>query len=619
MARLFPMTAATRMEIPFRRALALDAGSRCLKLTWVEVLFGRLRILNEQSIDLQEEGLRSATELDIHLHAVLKELGHPPIAFTLPQPLSTSQLIDLPPVPEEEARRLIEEEAVKLSGVSDTAIIYDSVRIHALAQNRQQYWVTLCQEGEIREQLKRLDLDQEELCEVTTTANALIAAYLAMHPEADQTVLVHTGAQNTVVVILVNGHGVYAGTFPMGGDFFTRAIARQLNCSLEAAEQYKRTKDVFTGDDALPDFGPVVDGWVEQLKRQLDDWFGSKTGRDYSLSAFQVVVGGGAFMQPGLLHCLKEKIGVACSRWPVGGGKDSALPTAGFEVAYGTALQALGRSAQPASLLPVEYRVAGRRRRLRQWIEFANVALLIFLGLLLLFGTWQKWSLVKHKEALRAKMRAGLENTQKADVLTAQLLTQYEQLRPLLERQKNTLDTLRTLALLQQSRSNRSYWYVLFADQQSYFTQPLATAPTNVVAVTNPPPVGTTELLAGAATNPPPAKPGFIAELCVPEDADSARKTFSQLVDNLKRDALFSKVDSLSTDLRRSLADPSLVLTNRHFALAFELADTELQRPIPARRRLPSASLTNLISRPPARTPRVEPQIAESLTPSNAP
>ena len=47
-----------------RRVLALDAGSRCIKLLLAESDFGRLHILKEELIDLQAEGLVSADLID---------------------------------------------------------------------------------------------------------------------------------------------------------------------------------------------------------------------------------------------------------------------------------------------------------------------------------------------------------------------------------------------------------------------------------------------------------------------------------------------------------------------------------------------------------------------------
>ena len=66
-----------RMRPPVRRVLALDAGSRCIKLLLAESDFGRLHILKEELIDLQAEGLVSADEIKAHLQASLEGWGRP--------------------------------------------------------------------------------------------------------------------------------------------------------------------------------------------------------------------------------------------------------------------------------------------------------------------------------------------------------------------------------------------------------------------------------------------------------------------------------------------------------------------------------------------------------------
>ncbi|MCX6922363.1 MAG: hypothetical protein NT154_03980, partial [Verrucomicrobia bacterium] len=85
-----------RIRPSVRRVLALDAGSRCIKLLLAESDFGRLQILKEELIDLQAEGLVSADEIKAHLKVSLNECGQPPLALVLPQHLSISQVIDLP-------------------------------------------------------------------------------------------------------------------------------------------------------------------------------------------------------------------------------------------------------------------------------------------------------------------------------------------------------------------------------------------------------------------------------------------------------------------------------------------------------------------------------------------
>jgi len=182
---------------------------------------------------------------------------------------------------------------------------------------------------------------------------------------------------------------------------------------------------------------------------------------------------------------------------------------------------------------------------------------------------------------------------------------------------------LRTLALLQQSRSNRSFWYVLLADQQTYFNQAPGASSTNKLSRTNlfataasRPKRGPTEFPATASTstNLSPAKPGLIAELCVPEDADTARRVRLQLVDQLKEQRLFSKVDLLSDDLRRNLADPKVIIPDRDFVLALDFAETEFQQPLPPRKPLPGSS-SRAIPRRSARLPSTPPEVEENPSP----
>jgi Tfp pilus assembly PilM family ATPase len=610
-----------RMRPPVRRVLALDGGSRCIKLLLAESDFGRLRILKEELIDLQAEGLVSADEIKTHLQASLEEWGRPPLALVLPQHLSISQVIDLPLAPESEVEKLIQDETIKLGGVSESRIVYDFVRTETVAKNRQQFWVTLSQEGDIRERILRLGVEQEDLCEVTTTANALIAAYRAASPLSSRAILVHLGAQTTVVVVVLAGQGVFATSFQMGGDFFTRSLARLRNCSEETAESLKRANDLLTGPEACADFAGVVDGWVAELKRQLNEWFELHPNLAPDAATFELVASGGAFDQPGLLDYLRGHAGLNLKPWPKGTQPEAVSPARRFEVAFGAALQALGYSAQPVSLLPDDYRIAWRKRLGRQRLELASLGVAVLCLLILALSTWHQISLIGRKQALLAKVQAGQEAVEANDALTGELATEYEGFRPLLASQQNTLDMLKTFALLQTSRSNRSFWYVLLADQQSYFNRPPGLSPTNKLSRTNvfaavaSRPKGPTEFpaLTATATNLSPAKPGLIAELCIPEDADGARRVRRELVDELKQQRLFSKVDLLSDDLRRSLAESKVVIPDRDFVLALDFAQTEFQQPLPPRKPLAGTLPRGASKRP--RPPWTPSENAENPTP----
>jgi len=558
------------LEPPIRRVLAVDAGSRCIRLLLLESHFGKLRVVRHEALDLQEEGLVSADELKAHMQATVAEWGRPPLALVLPQQIAVSQIVDLPPVPDAEARQLIEAETLKLGGVSESVMVYDFTRVPIHAENRQSFWVTFCQESEIQSRIAQLGLDNQEFREITTAANALLSAWHAARPGQRDAVLVHAGAQNTTLLAIRDGVGVFASSFPMAGDFFTRAIARLVRGTPQAAEGLKRGTNLMTGEKALSGFAEIVDGWAAELRRQLSEW------RRESLDLKgDLIATGGAFDQPGLRDYLARHAGLKFQPWPTSNAPAALRPERGFEIALGAALQALGQEPQPASLLPANRRAAWKKHLGRQRMEFLNVLLLATCFVALALGIWQKLSLIQSKQGLTNKVQAGLDSVQTKSALTRDLLKGYDELRPLFERQQATVDTLQSLALLQAARSNRTLWCVLIADQQSYFAQP----PT--LTTINKPPPGTADPEFGVRrrelTNASPARPGLIAELCVPEDVDAARTTLSQVVTSLKKSQLFERVDLVSEDLRRSLADPKVTLAERHFALALDFATTEFQ------------------------------------------
>jgi hypothetical protein len=62
----------------------------------------------------------------------------------------------------------------------------------------------------------------------------------------------------------------------------------------------------------------------------------------------------------------------------------------------------------------------------------------------------------------------------------------------------------------------------------------------------------------------------------------------SQIVKELKQQKLFSKVDLLSDDLRRNLADSKVTIPDRDFVLSLEFAETEFQQSL--RKKSPRSS-----------------------------
>jgi Tfp pilus assembly PilM family ATPase len=548
--------------LPRKRLLAIDPGGNCVKLLLIEEILNRPQILRHELIEIQSAGLLSEEEVLRHAQDVIQDMGQYPIALAIPHYRALSQVIDLPKAEAQEISRLIEAETVKLSGLGESNIVYDYTPIQPYGRHENPFWVTLCRENEIQNQIQRCGLDGLDLCEVTTTANGLAAAYLASDPEADRVVLVDFGATGTVFVVLLRGQAIYASHFALGGDALTESIASEQGGTFELAESVKRSADLDATTDSNPG-AQTLKNWHAEFTHALDEWADEQTDLHLNPRQFRVVLSGGGSLHSGIVSFLNRLGSPQFEAWPDPGL--ARWPGPRFAAAYGAALQHLGKSRQPVSLLPAPVRQFWRGHHSLNLVHSILLFLISMLALFLGLGTWQKHELLKSKETLLAQSQSALSKARQTDDLARLLRRDYQHLLPLLQQQRRTLDTLQTLALLQQTRSNQSYWFVLFADPESYFTA-------RPWGETNPPPP------ISAPLPPPPLSNGFIAELCLPEQGDAMRRTLSQLVAELRQSRLFQNVDSLPADRRRNLVDPALLLPE-YFALVLELPDDRFPPP----------------------------------------
>src|SRR5262249_36338015 len=130
-------SALSRMRAPIRRGLALDAGERGIRILLARIEFGRFSILKEELVDMKAGGLVAQDESKEHLADRPAAGGTPPVALIMPQHLTNSQVLDLPVTAEQDVERLIQDETVKLSGASESRIIYDFVAVESGQKNQQ--------------------------------------------------------------------------------------------------------------------------------------------------------------------------------------------------------------------------------------------------------------------------------------------------------------------------------------------------------------------------------------------------------------------------------------------------------------------------------------------------
>lgn len=595
--------------LPASRVIGIDPGQRCLKLVLAERCFNRLRILESVQLECPSWlGETSSQETAERLAAALEELGPYPVALALPQHRTLSQVVDLPPVERSIVARLIQNEVYKLSGLGQSRVAYDHVPLQPFGRHQHAYWISLCQESEVLALAERLGLNADNVCGATSSGNALINSYLAQFPETAATVLVNAGLRSTTVAILLEGQGVHLASFALGGELFLETIAQTLNLSLEEAEHKASQTNLLQGPEALPALRASVDNWAAELMRVFHEWHADQGPLGPPMDSFQFVLTGSLAEVPWFAAYLNRSTGrPVFGPWPEREEGVNPILEGRFAIARGVATQALGKARQSAALLPMGARQHWRKQREAQVFQTITFLLLLLAGLVLGAAAWQK-------SREEARLIAVLETAQNAyarvralNELSRQHAESFLRLHPLLEREQFSDDLLRSLAWLNSVRTTQSWWYVLFADTQTYmagppaFENPSSTNPATFIGPLPPP-----EIM--PPTNRPPPKPGFVAELCIPEEGEALRRSLSQTVAALQQNPRFKNVDTVPPEQRRALAEPKALLPNpeRHFALLLELATNEFlvvsappTNPPPAAASGTSAALT-----PPVRSGR---------------
>lgn len=554
---------------PARRFLAVDVGSRCLKALLVSNLFGRLRIHAHRVIGLDESSQPGSAGWVRVLQELEEELGVHPLVISVPQHATDSQVLDLPGADARTIREQIQADVVKLSGLTESAIIYDYGQLQPFAQYSNPYWVTHARESEVLSVVRHFEAFSEDVLEVSSTANALVAAYREAHPAPSNVLLVDLGSSGTEVAVICQGQGVYVTSFAVGGLLFSEQIRAERRCPGMEAEFSKNTENLLTGPEAMPALQQMVDRWHGELVRILEDWLAEHPVLNISASQFEVILCGGESEMPGLIEYLRTNSVLTFRRWAELPGCPPIQPAGQFAVAFGLACELFRRGGPSASLVPEEMRAARKEQGAVQLLQAGTWLVLAITVIVLGFGTWQKYYFIRAAEDQLTQAEAVLQLARQTDRLKLQLAAEYEELRPVLTRQRQTIAAVQTLGLLANHELETNSWFVLFADADSYYTEPVPPPPTNAPPAANFPTATTARL-----TN------AFVAEFSTTLDPFSARAVLSGMIDRFKQNPIFRKVDILSPDQRRRLVKESVVVPEGHYALSFTLTDNEFARPV---------------------------------------
>ena len=449
---------------PVRRYLAVDVGSRCIKVLLVSTIFGRIRVHAHRLIGLDETSQPGAPGWERVVEEIHEELGSHPMIVSVPQHSTVSQVTDLPASNARSVRELIERDIVSLSGLTESAIVFDYGQLVPFGQYANPYWVTHAREEEVLALVHSFQEVNGQVWEITSTGNALAAAYREVQRKPTNAMLVDLGSGGTEVVLIYRGQSVYMTSFAVGGMFFQDAVRKERNCSSMEAEFIKNTENLLTGDTPMPELQQLVDRWHEEMVRILEDWLNEHPLLNVTAKSFDVVLSGGDSQLPGLLNYLQGNSVLSFKTWDQLPGGIAVQPEGQFAVAYGLASILLRRQGPSASLVPEEMRSVRKEQGALQLLHAGTWVVLIIIALVMGFGTWQKTYVLATIDSQLSDAQAVLAKARHTDRLKIQLANDYEVIRPVLARQRDTVAAIQTLGLLSNEPLATNAWFVLFAD-----------------------------------------------------------------------------------------------------------------------------------------------------------
>ncbi len=195
-------------------------------------------------------------------------------------------------------------------------------------------------------------------------------------------VVISMGTDATDLVI-TNGYRVWQRSIPLGGSHFTKALTRELKLTFAKAEHLKRNATSAADPKAVfQAMKPVFNDLLTELQRSI----GYFSNLDRAAKIGRVIALGNAMRLPGLRRYLSQSLGFEIEKIDAYRGligpQVVAAPTfqenlLSFGVAYGLALQGLGKSGVHTNLLPREIIKDRLIKRKKPWAVAAAAALLL--------------------------------------------------------------------------------------------------------------------------------------------------------------------------------------------------------------------------------------------------
>ena len=505
------------------RILVIDAGESATLIVVAERILGEIQIRHHVSIPID---LGPADQIVPETIAQLR-IEYEPIRVILiiPQSETVSQRITLQ---DETIEEFVTHEANRFQEIEGNLPVVDH---QALGDKQHKsYWLTYCQPDVIEQRLRTIGLQLDDIDDVTSAAQGFWGFYESVCNNDETAYVIDVGHHHTALMGIRSASPVFATSF---------------------------TSSLPTRDEGS--YSTELQNWYRRLELAPSSLHGIPKETLQFDSEHKIILGGDEKLLESIQSHFPQLSGVS-PKFSRSHREEETTP-AEFSIALGVARAALGSSRLHISLLPERNkRIRDQRltwNRLRGW----TTALALVTILLLLIGTWQQFTLNQFKRSLLDDTNQAIARMIDTENSLSEFADKYERIRPILRFQQETTELVETMAALQASGEDPTYWLVLLADNQSYASRAIPSLTTNNTENVEPP----------SSPSPLLDKPGFVAEFTFVDQGESMRRKLLSLVDQLNASGLYTNVDTLPDDLRRPLANTNVLANSQYVALSLEL------------------------------------------------
>lgn len=479
----------------------------------------------------------------------------------LPHQATISQWMSLKVSESDQLEDRLQEQTERLVGLGESQIVIDYEEIPSRQPDISAYWITYCQETEIRKIIRDFGLFDVAICDVIGSMDAFFASIRTDGCQQGEWMLVEVCEGGTAVAFFDGHYPHYTSFFPVG-DGMAREQGWRASGPIRIGPGSSVGSEVAL-QRTINGIPKIAAEWGRDIQRAWQEYRVSlrKENQVRSIDC-PVMLIASPEVQDAWAEAARSVLGLE----PLQASKvwgDSMPNLTSRERKHWGGFQAVHHRAMDVpSLLPEAVKCSWNEKQinlvLRSLAFLSCVLAIVVMGVAVV----QKAMLWRAKAELIEAVDA-IEGRFDQSLLVLQgLKEEYKMLCPIIEAEQHTLATLDVLGAMQEIRTNYQGWMVLLADKQSYYMGD-ETARTN--------PVSSTNTFAPVPTNQIPFKRGFIVETVLNSSGEAMRNELEEIVGFLKSREYLQNADILPGDTRRMLVDSNLVVAGKHFAFSLEL------------------------------------------------